>query len=204
MAAGGALRVRTNVDDVFRSIDAFVDDCRTIAAPRALTKLRDQAKTAGFRKIADIYKIGVRELDKYATLKPASAVSPDATITIKGKGFPLYIFQARQTRKGVSVTVKGRRHVYPGTFIARLRSGRVGVFARGSYGGKGSGFVGSGQSIGRFQLGRKRLPINELFTFAPPDTLRNAEVTRAMSDRVAEQAPKVFAQEARFLSRTAR
>jgi hypothetical protein len=209
MGAGVGLKVRTNADDVFAKVEGFLATCRNVAAPRALNKLRDQAWTAGKRKIADVYKLKVSDVDKYATLKTARIGDLEATITVKGKGFPLYVFQPRQTKKGVSVLIKGKRIVIPHTFIATLRSGRVGVFARGSYGGKYARrtsnkgrFDSAGESFGRFQFGKNRLPISELYTFAPPDTLRNQQVEDAMSARVAEQASAVFAKEARFAAQS--
>jgi hypothetical protein len=45
------------------------------------------------------------------------------------------------------------------------------------------------------------LPINELYTVAPPDAFSNPEAVDAMNDRVAEQEPKVIAQEIRFAAK---
>lgn len=198
------LAVKTNVDEVFAALESEVAKVRDIALPRALNELRDQAKTAGLRKIADIYKVGPRVTEKYVTLKFATGVDLEATITIKGPGFPLHAFQPRQLRNGVSVNVKGKRIVIPGAFLATMKSGHVGVFARGAYGAKGGRRLTQTGSFGRFKFGRgervKRdnvwgsteLPINELFTFAPADTLSNPDVTAAMQDRVDEQAAKVI------------
>lgn len=196
----GGLSVRSNEAEVFADLDAFIDNIRNVASARAENKLRDQAKTAGFKKINELYKIGPRTMDQYTTLKFAGG-SNRAEIVVKGRGFPLYVFQPRQTKAGVSVLVKGRRITIKGAFIAKMRSGHVGVFARGSYGGKSARLQASGDVFGRFIFGRRRLPINELYTFGPAEAFRNAAVIKAMDDRVREQAPKVLAQEFRFASR---
>jgi len=191
-----------NEAQVFADLDAFVRTATTVAIPRALNKLRDQARTAGFRKIADVYSIGPRTMDQYTTVNIASINNPQATITVKGRGFPLSAFQPRQVRGGVTVLLKGRRVLIPHAFIGRMRTGHVGVFARGVYGSKGDiSFRPTGETFGRFTFGRRRLPISELFTFGPAETLRNRDVQDAMDARVREQSAKVIQQEIRFATR---
>jgi hypothetical protein len=197
---GARVAVRTNADEVFAEMDRFIDQARTVAIPRAMNKLIDQAQTAGLRKISDVYGIGPRTMEKYVTTRLATASALEASITAKGKGFPLSMFQPRQTRNGVSVRIKDRRVIVPHAFMATMPNGHVGVFARGAYGGKGV-LVFTGSTFGRFKFGRRRLPINELYTLSPPDALSNDDVTRAMQDRVDQQAAKVLAQELAFASR---
>lgn len=206
------LSVRTNVDQVMADLEAAFRQVTDVAVPRALNELRDQAQTAGLRKVAEIYKIGVRELanPKYMSLKLATNRDLEASITVRGKGFPLAVFQPRQTRAGVSVQIKGRRVTIPGTFLAKMPSGHLGVFARGAYAGKGSRVLKQTGTFGRFVFGRgvrvKRpnrwgsteLPINELFGFSPGDAFGNADVTQAMQDRVEQQVGAVLARNIKF------
>lgn len=197
------LRATTNADEVIGKLDAFMASVVSVAAPRALNKLRDQARTAGIRELSRIYGIPVRKVDdpKYLTTTDASASSLSASITVKGAGFPLMLFDPRQTKAGVSVTIKGRRITIPHAFIGRMKNGHIGVFARGAYGGKSTRFKASGTTFGRFQFGNPRLPINELFTFSPPDAFSNDQVTEAMNKRVQDQTEAVFASEVAFASR---
>jgi hypothetical protein len=195
--AGVNLRARTNEAEVVSGFEAFVAAITNVAAPRALNKLNDQGQTAAFRKAADVYRIPVRKLAQYASVKPARPGDLRVELTVKGNGFPLIDLGARQTKRGVSVPIKGRRQVFPGTFIARMPNGHVGVFARGAYGGKGV-IRASGGAIGRFVLGRDRLPINQLYTFSPAEMARNEATRNAYDARVAEQSSKVLAQEVRF------
>jgi hypothetical protein len=177
-------------------MDAFVAGVVSIAAPRAINKLRDQARTAGFRKISELYGIGPRTMDQYARVTYASASELKAEINVKGKGFPLSAFQPRQTAAGVSAVIKGVRKIIAHTFLATMPNGHVGVFARGTY---GKSFVfGRGQHKKRSDGGWTELPINELYSFAPPDAFSNPEVVDAMQSRVDEQAPIVLKQEIRF------
>lgn len=204
------IRATTNVDEVIAKLDDWTATVVQVATTRAVNALIRQARTAGLRRINDIYRIGPRTFEKYATVSLADQGRFEASISVKGKGLPLYLFQPRTVGKpgrrgrkggGVSVNLKGRRFLIPHAFIARMRTGHVGVFARGAYGGKSDKFEGTGEKFGRFQFGRNRLSINELFTFSAPGAFSNPDVTEAMEDRVNEQAAAVWAREVRFATR---
>lgn len=200
------LALRNNQADFEQQIDAFASGL-SVVKPRILNKLQDQALTAGLREVADVYDVGPQTMRKYVTLRLANGSDLESTITVKGKGFPLILFGARQLRNGVSVKIKGKRIVIPHAFITTMPNGHQGVFARGAYGGKG--LTTKTGSFGRFIFGRRirvtkpyakrtELPVNELYTFAPPDAFSNPLTIAAMDDRVEEQGPKVAAQELRF------
>lgn len=195
------LAVSTNIDQVFAQMDRFVEQAQAVAVPRALNRLREQAQTAGLREVARVYGVGPRTMERYLTVHLASVRELAATMTVRGVGFPLYAFSPRQTKTGVSVQVKGRRLIVPHAFIKRMRSGHIGVYARGAYGAKSRKLVPNGQTFGRFNFGWNRLPINELFTTTPPSAFSNDDVTDAMYRRVQEQASKVIAAEIRFATR---
>lgn len=197
------LGITHNLDEVLDKIDAWADSVVNVAGPRALNRLIDQAQVAGLRKVNDIYRIGPRTFEKYARVALATTGELKASIIVKGSGFPLYLFNPRQVRGkggGVRVQLKGRSVFIPHAFIAKMRSGHVGVFARGAYGGKGKN-VPTGESFGKFQFGKKRYSINELFTFSAPGAFSNPDVTDAMNDRVFEQYGAVMNNEIRFASR---
>lgn len=192
------LSVTASLDQGFRDLDAFADRIRSRAIPRALNTLRDQAQTAGFRRISDAYQIPARMMEQYATVQAANADDAQAGITVKGKGFSLGAFKPAQTGKGVAVTVKGKRIVIPHSFmVARFGAH---VFARGSYGGKYGG-TPTGQTFGRYVYTKERLPIAELFTFGPAEAFSNQRTVDAMNGRVDEQAASVLAREIRAVAR---
>jgi hypothetical protein len=207
------LATRTNIEDVFKDLDGFVRDAKSLAAARTLNVLGGQASVVGFRKIAERYGVSPRITEKYASVELASPSSLEATITVKGAGYPLSAFQPIPTKRGVSVKLKGKRVLFQGTFMARMPNGHVGVFARGAYAGKGATTLRVTGRIGRFVLGRGRrvkranqwgsseLPINELYTFSPSDTFANDEVVEAMQDRVEAQAPIVMQRELAAIKR---
>lgn len=204
------LTATSNIDQVLQDMDRFVDQVQRVAAVRTLNKLRDQAQTAGQRKIADIYDIGPRTMDKYTSTGTAAGDRFEASITVKGKGFPLSDFQPIKTSKGISVKIKGKRYVVPHSFFTPRTNQRV--FARGAYVGKGlsvttgsfGNFVfGRSKRITRPRAKRTELPINQLWTLGPATAFGNDDVVTAMHDRVDEQAAKVLAQEIRFARRAA-
>lgn len=205
------LRATTNASEVLRDLDRYADAITRRAVPRAANRLAEQAQTAGLREVSAIYGIGPRSFEKYVTTRLAAEGEFQASITAKGRGLPLYPFAARQVAKGVSVRIKGRRFVVPHAFIATMRSGRVGVFARGAYGGQGI-TKPTGERFGRFVFGssyrgrraRSQLPINELYTFGPPEAFANPRVVQAMSDRVQDQIDKVMRREIAFALRSGR
>lgn len=201
MGSGIALRVRSNHEQVFEQMDREVEAIRAVAMPRALNKLRDQASVAGLRVVADLYGIGPRTFEKFVTFKLATTADAEALITVKGKGLPMYLFKPKQTKKGVVVLIKGRSHLVEHGFIARMKSGHVGVFARGAYGGKGKRFHATGGGFGRFLYSSTRLSINEFYTFAAPDALGSRQAIEAMTDRIDSQADSVIRAEIRFAIR---
>lgn len=203
---GIRLSATSNVDDVMAKLDAFASSVTQVAMPRAINKLIAQAQVAGLRAINTEYRIGPRAFEKYVRTTLVTGTRLEALITVRGQGLPLQLFNPRTIGKpgrrggGVRVTLKGRTFLIPHAFIKTMKSGHVGVFARGAYGGKGKQDF-TGERFGRFQFGKRRYSINELFTFAPPGAFSNPIVTEAMFERMREQSQKVIAQEIRFASR---
>jgi hypothetical protein len=181
-------------------MDRFFAAAKAIAVPRALNTLRDQAEVAGLRAVAEKYQISARAMreggdggGKWLSEQDATLGDLEASITVRGRGFPLSQFKPLKTPTGVSVLIKGKRVTIPHAFMVKRFGAHV--FARGSYGGKSGGLKPTGETLGRFVYGAGRLPIQELYTFGPAEAFSNDDVTQAMKDRVAEQAPKVFARE---------
>lgn len=188
------LSVRTNEKEVFHDLDAFVDAARSRAIPRGINRLAALAELAGLRKVGDTYELAPRTVEKYLRLTVATRDNPVASITAAGQRFPLSVMQPRQTRKGVSVRIKGKRFVIPHSFLSKALGGTH-VFARGGYRGKDGGVRPRGEDFGRFVMGLGRLPISEIYTFGPAETFANEEVVQAMQDRIEEQVQSVFARE---------
>lgn len=120
------------------------------ATTRALNWTMARIRTQAVREVRSVAPVAARGLKDY--IKPFRATQYDfaAALIISGRDLPLYLFRVRPSkprskgqrppRSGVSAQTgaAGSRKVYPGTFIARMKSGQFGVYRR---------------------LGKKRLPI---------------------------------------------
>lgn len=187
------LALRTNQDQVFRDLDRFAVAVKDRAAPRILNSLRDAAQLAGLRAVNDEYQIGPRTAEKWLRVKIATREAMQAIVTARGRGFPLEVFKPIQRKDGVSVLVKGRRFTIPHTFLIE-RFG-LHVFARGAYAGKTSRVQLTGRTFGRFQFGRARLPIHELFTFGPAEAWSNPKTIKAMDAAIRDKGRAIAKRE---------
>jgi len=110
---------------------------------RALNRAAGSGRTLLSREIAEDMSLRVGYVRDRLTLRDAQPDQWRASVTPSGKRLPLLQFGARDVRpRGVSARVQGTRTRYRSAFIATMKSGHVGVFAR---------------------KGKKRLPIQELF-----------------------------------------
>lgn len=158
-----------------------------------LNKVTAQAKTLASKTIRETYNIKASDLSEALKIEQANISRPSAALVGRGKaGIPLIQFGGKWTRPtmgkrklkgstvGASVMVKkGNRKVIPGTFIAKMKSGHVGIFER---------------------TGKKRLPIRQLFGPQPALLLGQPNVVQAVKDMVADKSPDLFAHELDFYS----
>lgn len=146
----------------------------TRAAQRSVDEAGRAARRAGLsavrRTVPSVRAEAVREVRKQIHIRQADArkaitirnrptrVRPEGSIILSGRPLPVAAFSPRQRRSGVSVRIKqaAGRQLLPGAFLARLRSGHVGVFYRRRSGGRRVG----------------RLPIDQVFTTAVSGALR--------------------------------
>lgn len=188
--------IRHNINDAVDRLTKLSKAMRDTAITRTINKTALQGKTQAGREIRDRYQISTRVIGRSISIQRAGRGVLQATIKVEGKPLPLIAFQAKKDPRGVAVNIKGRRVVVPHAFIATLKSGHKGVFARGGY--KGS-FEKNGKQFGRFQFGKKRFPIGELFTASLPQGFNNKVVKAAVVKRITDQFPVVLAQEIAYL-----
>lgn len=108
----------------------------------AINETANHARTESVRRIGQEWNAKQKDIRKALTVTKATAGRLEASVQAtggRGKGIPLVVFGARQTRKGVTVKVKraGGRGLLPGAFIATMKSGKRGVFVRGAKSRKG-------------------------------------------------------------------
>lgn len=130
--------------DRFASLGPAVVRAARKAGSDALRKMRKTStQTIRFRKRIKLKVIN----DSLVMTFPKGAQTLDSLewrMDVKGTRAPVSAFEPRQRVTGVSVAINaGKRKIIKGAFIARMRSGHVGVWLRD---------------------GSKRLPIHELYT----------------------------------------
>lgn len=126
------------------------------------------------------YNLPASRIRRTFAVRRASVGDLLATVRSTSGAMPLYLFGARpskpgrSTGAGVAVDVQGRKIVEGGTFVARMKSGHIGVFKR------------TGDST--------RMPIHELFGPSVP-TMVEAMDERSgggFSGEIADEADRRF------------
>lgn len=136
------MSTRSNIDRALRDFRALSEKQLKQAGARALNK----AATAMRNEIPKIIReksglpvsavkdaVQIIKADKNENLDTMKAV-----LRVSTKPFRLYLFGARERtvrtsrgpRTGVTVKIGGTRKPWPSAFIAKMKSGRVGVFKR--------------------------------------------------------------------------
>lgn len=101
----------------------------TKAMVRALNRSINSGRTVMVREIARDTGLKSKDVNTAMRLREATTATPEATLGASLKKIPLIDFAARQTGRGVSYNLGGRRTI-TGAFIATMPSGHRGVFAR--------------------------------------------------------------------------
>jgi hypothetical protein len=188
------INVSANIDAVLRDVELSHRELQ-VAVMRSLNRTADGIKTDAGREIRKVYNVTLKALNgsnrrlgafdiRYATLATMAA-----RVTASGHPLPLYGFDPKETKAGVTVAIKrgrGSRKLLRHAFIARMKSGHVGVFMR--RGKKGEKMAG-------------RLKIDEKYTNAVPGMLRaiTKGVDSALKQMALDRFDKAMAQNVRFV-----
>lgn len=163
------------------------------AIASALNRVSAMGKTKASAQIRARYRIKKQDLDKRMGTNKASYKHLRAQIWSHGVPIPVHLFKYKQMKKGVRVTILGRTSVIPHAFVATMRNGHKGVFARGHYGP--SGFIHRTSrstrgryhrkkgSTGRMQL-QNDLPITQLTTVSQGPMFSHPTVIEPVMHRV--------------------
>ena len=139
------------------------------AGAAALNRVIRDASTDAFTKLDQKYRLPKGSFSKLVRYTNASSAHLKAIMRLSGARIPLKLFNARQTKSGVSVEVTaGKRVILTHTFLAMMKSGHVGVFVRK--------VIGKGSMKG--MLATSRRAIVERFTLSFPEFFN----TKAMAE----------------------
>ena len=180
--------VRIEVTEAVRELrrryaDIDGDISKQIAG--ALNDTARKARTAVSRNVRAEYNIKAKDIKAAIRLGYATVNSLETYIEATGRALPLRAFPHRQTKQGVSVSIMKKRYVIKKAFVATMKSGHKGVFARGQY--------GRGKFKFRYQrtepTNRNDLQINELHTTSIPSAMGKQSILDSLAKQINKDFP---------------
>lgn len=133
----------------------------------AVNQSARQVRTMASRKVAAGMGARRKDVDRAVTIRPMSTPATlEAIVRGRGVPLPLILFGARQTKAGVSAKAWGETKIYPGSFMATMKSGHRGVFIRKT---------------------RKRFPIKELYGPGVAQVMAKEAVTASLESYAIER-----------------
>jgi hypothetical protein len=146
------------------------------ATVRALNKVAANVRTAASRAIRQRRALTASVVNKALTIRRATRTKLQSSLVVTGRPISLRDYKARQTRKGVTVSVTtGTRKLIPGAFIVQKLGGHV--FQR---------------------TGKARLPIEKLVGPSLPSTFLQEQVKLAWVSVAKDALVKRSVEELRF------
>lgn len=162
------------------ALDVLGSDGVKKAGARALNHTGDKVYTQVKRRIAEQTKAPVRALDQYGALRKVRAnwTTMEYQIRSTGRGIPLKVFKAYQTKQGVSVFAWSRgRYLVKHAFMVASLGGNV-----------------------FFRTSKKRLPIQKLTGASIPKELVKRYVDQEFQRIVNRELPTRVEHEVRVLT----
>ncbi len=194
--------VRVDIANGLKKFDLVEADAKAGIA-RALNRTATTARAQASREIrAAGYALKAGDVKAAISVRKATQTEFRAVLRAVGRPNSVGEVRRRQTKDGVSVSVKNGRTVIKGAFIATMPSGHTGVFVRVKSDAHSKAIVQKLAKLGRLQLGRVKrhgLPIQQLFGPSIPTAFENDVVQRATSDRYRDRFPGALMQELRYV-----
>lgn len=153
---------------------------------RALNHTIRKTRTASSKEIRKFYNIRSKDVKRTMRIDRATLHDLESSLISIGRPLPIIAFKPRQTKKGVTVRIGSKRKRINKAFIATMKSGHTGVFARGHY-KRGMSFLFRYKRV--VPSGRNDLPITELKTVAVPTALANDVVVRNLGVQMGKDFP---------------
>lgn len=152
------MRIELDLEPLLHDLDALGEELAGKALMRALNRTIKGVRTETIRIVRGELNLKVADVKKGLSIRRARSRDSSAALEVWAAPTPTARYAARQTKRGVTVKVKrkGGRKLIAGAFLARMRSGHVGVYSapKGGYTRRGPAPNRSG------------LPIHELFSTA--------------------------------------
>lgn len=127
------VEIRSDVKKIERQIKKFGGSLRNAQA-RAINRSVTKGKTLAKRLIVDEYNVKAGPIGKSLKVSPrANAKYLNAAIMARSTRLPIYNHtknKPKQTANGARFNSGSGMKVHPHTFIAKMRSGHIGIFVR--------------------------------------------------------------------------
>lgn len=193
--------VRSNVTQVLARMQRYREDVVDKAIPRALNRVGEQARTYAARKLREAgYNFKRAEILDAIRLVKANSARKRITMYVRRRAKLLLQFDARETKDGVTVKVKGQRKLIRGAFIGQLRNGDRAVFIEDKNAGKVV-LRRARQYKHGSRGGWQAYPVRKLYGPSVGGAYKNEQVLSDMQRYVAAAFEKRLAHEVRQLSR---
>lgn len=173
------------VEQAFRKLGSAAEK----ALVRSLNRTASGASTAAVRAVSANLRSNQRTVRRAITTRDARPDRLESQVIARGKRIPIVDLRpspstptANKPKVGVSYLASSGRRRIPGSFIARMKSGHVGVFKR--------------------VKDAKRLPIAELFGPSIALVFTRRDVQAAIKRVVSERLPRELKQNFAFFSRS--
>jgi hypothetical protein len=157
------------------------------ARVRALNRTIATANTEARRAIAEDTSLPQNVIAKSLAIRRATFDRPEAVLEATGRRIPLYEFTRQRKLRGRPTG----RGAIPGAFIARMKSGHIGIFRR----------VGKSRSRRGLPSPAPGLPITELFGPSLPRVFTNEKIMGALISNAKDNLLKNYRHEVQFLER---
>jgi hypothetical protein len=186
--------ISINVQSNFKQISVKLFELRTTVLEKAkisaLNKVAAQAKVGASKEIRNAgYNMKAAAIKKQISIRRAVNGNAVAVVKFSGRPIPLIQFSARETKAGVSVSVKNGRKVIKGAFIATMPTGHQGVYVR------------VGNQHKKINGKWHGLPIKELYGPSMPAAFGSEIVQAAIASLVRDKFPSILEHEIKYLGR---
>lgn len=192
--------LRLEARDLLREVKRLGDDIEARVLVRALNRTGTTVRAEAARQVkaeGDLpLKIG--EIKRAIRATKATRAKLEVVVSARGRQrIPLTAFGARQTGKGVTVRIGGRRMVIPHAWIAPIRGGRDGVRIRAP-GFKPQLFDAVSYRARRISRAGPDYPIAEIMAPGVPQIFIQGRILRALREVGVARFKDVLAQELRY------
>lgn len=144
------------------------------AIVNAINRAAEGARTDAVKKARERYHVKAKDIRKTIEIERATYENQAAIVRAEGSPLALSKFkitpskppQKRRKKPVIARVIRGEGGPIPGAFVARMKSGHIGVFKR---------------------AGKSRLPITQLFGPSVPQMLGYETVTAFVEERAQER-----------------